>query len=356
MTDTIATHAGVQNVLDATVAAGVAPGYAAAVRQGNTTWFGAAGVSDTDIRAPRRPEQRFRIGSTTKTFTATVLLTLVGEGALGLDDPVESWLPGILDGTGVTIRHLLQQTSGLFNYVLDEKLLADYVGPAFLAHRDDTFTPERLVGIALAHPPLFAPGAGWSYSNTNYILAGMIIERVTGHAYAAEVADRIAGPLGLTSTYVPGDETGIDGPHPRLYSKLMLPGPDAPVHDVTELNPSHGWAAGGMISTLEDLNQFFAALLGGLLLPPDLHREMFTGISTDGGGWIPDTTYGLGVYSQRLPSGTTVWGHGGAIHGSWSYVMGSIGGSHLLAQSINGDWTTLDVFARALDAEFGSLT
>lgn len=342
----------VQKVLDDTVAAGLAPGHAALALRGGDSWFGAAGVSDTDTGAPRRPEQRFRIGSTTKTFTAATLLTLVGDGALGLDDPVERWLPDLLAGTGITARQLLQQTSGLFNYVLDETMLAQHTGPALLEHRYDAFTPEQLVKVALAHPPLFAPGTGWSYSNTNYFLAGMLIERLTGRGFAAEVADRVAGPLGLTGSYVPGDaETGIRGPHPRLYSKLSLPDPDAPVHDLTELNPSFAWAAGGMISTVDDLTRFFAALLGGRLLPADLHREMFTGVSTDGGGWIPDTTYGLGVYSQRLPGGATVWGHGGAIHGSWSYVMGD-SADHILSQSINGDWTTLDVFTQALAAEF----
>ena len=355
MTDTTA-YAGVQRVLDETVTTGRAPGHTAAVRHGDQTWFGAAGTADTTTGAARMPDERFRIGSTTKTFTATLLLMLVGEGVLGLDDSVARLLPGVLDDTRITVRQLLRQTSGLFNYVLDEKLLADYHGPAFLAHRRDHYSPEELVRIALKNPPLFEPGTGWGYSNTNYVLAGMLVERLTGRTYSAQLADRIVGPLGLTGTYLPGHETGIHRPHPRLYSTLTVPEPDAEVHDVTELDPSFAWAAGGMVSTLTDLTRFFGALLAGRLLPPELHAATFTTVDTDGGGWIPDTAYGLGIYAQRLPGGTTVWGHGGAIHGSWSYVMGSRDGRLLLAQSINGDWAGLAPFVAALSAAFEPAT
>jgi D-alanyl-D-alanine carboxypeptidase len=118
------------------------------------------------------------------------------------------------------------------------------------------------------------------------------------------------------------------------------------------MNPSTAWAAGGMVSTAGDLNRFFSALLGGRLLPPDQQREMFITVSTDGAGWIPDTRYGLGVFSQTLPCGVTVWGNGGAIHGSWSYAMGSRDGRRLVSQNINGDWLGLGIFNEVLQAEF----
>jgi D-alanyl-D-alanine carboxypeptidase len=350
-------HAEVQRVLDRAVAEAGAPGIVAEVRDGQTSWFGSAGVADTETGRARVRPDRFRIGSTSKTFTAIVILQLAAERRLRLDDPVERWLPGVVqghghDGSRITIRQLLNQTSGIFNYTMDPEALSRFIGHAFLEHRYDSYRPEQLVQIAMSHPPTFEPGTSWAYSNTNYILAGMIIERVTGRAFADQVSRRIIGPLGLTGTYVPGDDPALPRPHGRHYSKLLLPDPDAPVYDVTEMNPSTAWAAGGMVSTAGDLNRFFSALLGGRLLPPDQQREMFITVSTDGAGWIPDTRYGLGVFSQTLPCGVTVWGNGGAIHGSWSYAMGSRDGRRLVSQNINGDWLGLGIFNEVLQAEF----
>ena len=140
---------------------------------------------------------RFRIGSTTKAFVATVVLQLAAERRLDLDDTVEAWLPGVVrgnghDGAAMTVRQLLQHTSGVFNYQFDPGLWAISQGPAYLEHRFDRFTPEQLVAIAMTHPPYFAPGAGWVYSNTGYLLAGMIVERVSGLPLAEAIARRIA--------------------------------------------------------------------------------------------------------------------------------------------------------------------
>ncbi|GAA3678568.1 serine hydrolase domain-containing protein [Nonomuraea antimicrobica] len=344
-----------QQVLDRAVAGGGVPGILAEVRDGRTRWFGTAGVADTGTGRERTSRDRFRIGSLSKAFTSTVVLQLDAEGRLDLDDTVESRLPGMVrGGDRITVRQLLNQTSGIFNYSLDEKLVSTYVGPGFLEHRFDRVRREDLVEIAMAHPPVFEPGEGWGYSNTNFVLAGMIIEKVTGHTYAQEVARRIARPLGLTGTYVPGDdETRLRGPHSRHYSKLMLPDPDAEVHDVTEMNVSGAWAAGGVVSTAGDLHRFMGALLGGRLLPPAQQRELLTGVSTEGGGWLPDTTYGLGIFWQKLACGVTVWGGGGAINGSWTYAMGSRDGRHLLVSNVNGDWDNpLATFNAALAAEF----
>lgn len=335
-----------QTILDQAVADGGVPGILADVRDGSRTWFGTAGE--------RKQSDRFRIGSLTKAFTSTVVLQLDAEGELSLDDTVERRLPGLVPNGGeITVRRLLNQTSGLFNYTMDEKLLARYVGPGFLKHRFDRVTPEELVKAAMAYPPAFAPGEGWGYSNTNFVLAGMIIEKVTGRSYAEEVERRIARPLDLTGTYVPGDDTALRGPHSRHYSKLMLPDPDAEIHDATEMDASSAWAAGGMVSTSGDLHRFFHALLGGRLLPAEQLEEMFTGVSTEGSGWIPGTTYGLGVFWQRLSCGTTVWGGGGAINGSWTYAMGSRDGEHFLVGNVSGDWgDPIGIFTRLLEAEF----
>ncbi|MEJ8672775.1 serine hydrolase domain-containing protein [Streptomyces sp. MS1.AVA.1] len=328
------------------------PGILAQVRDGGGHWFGTAGVADTRTRRARGHEDRFRIGSITKTFTATVILQLVTEGQLTLDDTVERWLPGVVTGNGhdgdtITVRQLLNHTSGVFSHTSDQPALS----------RQESYTPEELVEIAMSHPADFPAGTGWAYSNTNYILAGMIVEHVTGRILADEITERLARPLGLMGTSLPlGADPVLSGPHSSHYTKLFSPGPDATVHNVTELETSPYWAAGGMISTVADLNRFFTALLKGRLLRPEQQREMFTTVPTE--NWLPDAAYGLGVSRLTLPSGTRVWGMGGALFGSWSYVYGTLDGTHMLAVNVNADWVTgrwedpIGIFTDVLEAEF----
>ncbi|WP_327351613.1 serine hydrolase domain-containing protein [Streptomyces sp. NBC_01304] len=331
----------VQRVLDEAVSVGGAPGILAEVQKGSTRWFGTAGVADTTTKRKLQSGDRYRIGSTTKTFTATVLLQLVGEGKLRLDDTVEKWLPGVVrgnghDGSKITVRQLLNHTSGIFNYTNDPQVVANLVGPGFLDHRFDSVKPQQLVDTAMSHAPDFAPGTSWAYSNTNFILAGMIAEKVSGRPLATEVTRRIIVPLGLTNTYLPGQSTSIYGPHGKAYSKLLVPDPAAPVYDVSELNASWAGAAGDMISTAGDINRFYGALLSGRLLRPAEQKAMFTGVPTV--NWIPNTEYGLGMIAQKLSCGVQVWGHGGTIHGSLSWAMGLRDGSKVASTNINGDW------------------
>jgi D-alanyl-D-alanine carboxypeptidase len=267
-----------------------------------------SGVADVTSRAPMRGDSSFRIGSMTKMFVATTVLQLVGERRLALDAPVERYLPGVVrghgnDGRAITVRQLLQHTSGIpdyLNYLNLQEVLEDP-----LAHHDT----RDLVNLALAHPPTFKPGTGWSYSNTGYLLAGMLIEKVTGHAYGQEIRRRIIKPLGLRQTYVPSDASAIPGPHPRGYAR---PGQDAPLMDLTAINPSVAGPSGSMISSGTDLNRFLGALVRGRLLRPAQLREMMrtrpTG-SPDGGA------YGLGLESDPLPCGGLYWGHDGGILG-----------------------------------------
>jgi D-alanyl-D-alanine carboxypeptidase len=297
--------------LERIVAAG-APGVIAEVRRGHNVWSGAAGVADTATGRPRSVDERFRIGSVTKVFTATVLLQLVAEGRVDLDE---------------NCRRLLNHTSGIFDYSDDPGFLADFTGPAFLTARLRTYRPDELVALAMAHPPIFAPGTAWRYSNTNYVLAGQLIERITGNSYADEVHRRIVRPLGLAGTHMPDTETTLPEPHARHYSPLMVPG--AEPHDVTELNASYAWAAGAMVSTVGDLTRFLAALLAGLLLPPAQQEQMFTE--------APDSNYGLGVVRWPLPGGRAVWGHNGMIHGSFTVAAGTRDGGLVVAANVNSD-------------------
>lgn len=358
-------HQGLQAALDQAVTGAGLPGVTAEVRDNGSTWWGQSGTADLSTGQKFRPQDRFRIGSTTKTFVATALLQLEAEGRLRIDDSVERWLPGVVDsngydGSAITIRQLLNHTSGVANIAMSDVAQHDFQGEAFLQHRFDHFTPQELVELGISVKPRFAPGTSWEYSDTNYVLAGMIIEQATGHSLAQEIADRFAKPLHLKSTYEPAsDDTGIRGPHGRFYSKLgTFNDPKLPIYDVTELSPSWGYGSGDMISTVGDLSTFFQALLGGRLLPPAQMAEMFTMKDpSTGAGWIPNSHYGLGVASVSLSCGE-VWGMGGAINGSWSYTFGSRDGRHMMSTQVNGDWANgeqwgpISVFTKELEAEF----
>ncbi|WP_316525157.1 serine hydrolase domain-containing protein [Kitasatospora brasiliensis] len=265
-----------------------------------------AGVGDIATGAKVPVDGQVRIGSNTKPFTAVVVLQLVAEGKVGLDSPVETYLPGLLrgdgiDGRAITVRQLLQHTSGLPEYVNKDAILA---GPKRY------YEPRELLDTALAQKAHFAPGARWEYNNTNYLLAGLIIQKVTGRPLGEEINRRVVDRAGLrhTSFPTPGD-MGIHEAHPKGYDR----GADGSLRDYTELDPSWGWAAGAVVSTDSDLNAFYAALLGGRLLPAAQLAEMRTTVPVD--QVAPGVRYGLGLMSRPLSCGGVYWGHGGTIPG-----------------------------------------
>ncbi|MFE3634635.1 serine hydrolase domain-containing protein [Streptomyces sp. NPDC059168] len=332
-------HPATRRAIEAAVAAGV-PGATVTVRDTRGTWSATAGVGDVVTGAPRSAADRYRVGSITKTFVATVLLQLEAEGRLTLDDTVDTWLPGLLrghghDGRGITVRQLLNHTSGVHDYTSDADFVrTHFLRDGFFRHRHDTLSPRDLVETAMRHEPYFAPGTSWRYSNTNYVVAGMVIGKVTGHAYATEIERRVIRPLRLTATSLPGTRVTVPRPSGRAYSKLA-PSAAGPTYDVTELNPSIASAAGEMISDSADLDRFFSALLGGKLLPPRQLAEMRTTVRIDGS---PGARYGLGLMDTRLSCGVHVWGHDGGIHGSASSAVTTADGRHSLALNFNGDW------------------
>ncbi|MEV3992968.1 serine hydrolase domain-containing protein [Streptomyces sp. NPDC049837] len=332
-------HRQTQAAADALVRAG-APGVLAQAQDRHGTWNGTAGVADRTTGRPRLPQDRYRVGSITKPFVATVLLQLEAEGRLDIDDTVERWLPGVVRGNGhdgrkITLRRLLNHTSGIYDVTSDPGYREKVFGPAFLQHRYDTWTPRRMVAIAMTHRPDFAPGTDWSYSNTNYLLAGMVIEKVTGRPYGKEVERRIIKPLKLRATSIPGTDVTMPEPSGRAYSKLFA-GPDAAIHDLTELNPSIAGPAGEMISNSADLRRFVRALMTGGLLPQKQLKEMTTTVPI--GKDAPNARYGLGLMVQKLSCGKEVWGHNGGIHGSTSDMVSTRDGGHTLALNVNGDW------------------
>ncbi|MEV6975036.1 serine hydrolase domain-containing protein [Kitasatospora sp. NPDC093806] len=296
----------VRSGLNALVQADRMPAALAAVTEhdGRTRTY-TAGVGDLATRSKVPADGQVRIGSNTKTFTAVVVLQLVGEGRIGLEDKVEKHLPGLvrgegIDGSLVTVRQLLQHTSGLPDY--EAGVTDDII-------RNRYFDPHDLLDLAFRHKADFAPGTSWAYSNTNYVLAGLIVQQVTGRPLAEEIDRRIVRALGLRHTYfpAPGDRT-IREAHPHGYRQDA---PGSPWSDITELDPSAGWAAGQMISTTTELNRFFGALLAGDLLQPAQLAQMRTTvpIGTTGAG------YGLGLMSRPLSCGGVYWGHGGDIAG-----------------------------------------
>lgn len=289
--------------------------------------------ADTDTGAATRIRRtdHFRAGSITKTFIATVVLQLAAEHRLSLSDPVERHLPGLIhakdskgpDGRTLTLRALLTHTSGLADYTTATKGLVP-------------LTPSEAVRTALALPAT-TPGR-WSYSNTNYVVLGMVIKQVTGRSYAAETARRIITPLRLSGTSFPGTRTTLPSPHGRAYTNQG--------RDVTALNPGVAGAAGELISTLTDLDRYYAALLAGRLLPAPQLRQMLNTRAAEG-------RYGMGLYPQKLPCGTTVWGHNGRIAGSYVRTAATRDGDRVLTFRVNTDEIADPALERTLlTAEF----
>ncbi|WND39229.1 serine hydrolase domain-containing protein [Streptomyces sp. BB1-1-1] len=334
-------HARTQQAMDAAVKDGV-PGVTGQVNAAYSVWMGTSGVGNLKTGTPRSVVDRYRIGSMTKTFVATVMLQLDAEGRIDLDSSVDTWLPGVVRGNGndgrlISLRQLLNHTSGIPSYTADPEFLERGFTEKFLEHRYDTYPPEQLVDIAMRQKPLFDPGTAWSYSNTNYVLAGMVIEKASGRPYEEEIKRRVIEPLGLYATSVPRTASSMPAPSSRAYSKLSLaPRPTDRTYDVTELNPSAAASAGAMISTSGDLNRFYSALLGGRLLPAKQLAEMKTTVPVSGAGLI--TAYGLGLMKFSPSCGAVVWGHGGNIQGSASQAVTSADGRHSLAFNFNGDW------------------
>jgi D-alanyl-D-alanine carboxypeptidase len=268
-----------------------------------------SGVADIDTGRPVSPHGFFRIGSTNKTLVATVVLHLAGEGRVSLEDTVEERLPRVVQGNGhdgsrITVRQLLQHTSGIYegNYPIRGLSAAQYYETRY-----DVYTPEEIVAAAMRHAPEFAPGEGWSYSNTGYVVLGMLIERVTGQAWHKEVHDRILRPLGMRHTIWPGTSPTLPPPHARGYNRFE---PGGELIDTTEVIDAD--ASGGYLSTTADLDRFVRALFDGTLLDAPLLAEMTRTVPIDEelSPW-PGARYGLGIFSRSLPCGSTVWIPGG---------------------------------------------
>jgi D-alanyl-D-alanine carboxypeptidase len=288
-------NASLQTDLDRLVAAGV-PG---AIAYSNGDGF-AAGYAAPHDRM--RPTDRFRAGSATKAYTAAIVLQLAGEGRLSLDDPAGDLVPG---GDAISVRQLLNMSAGLADYLGDDDTVANSIGEGRV------FAPAELIGLAAQHPAHFAPGSSWSYCNTCYIALGMLVERVTGHSFAAELRDRILVPARLRHTTF-GRGKGIGGRHAHGYMGTQ---------DVTDLNQSWSWTAGALVTTAPDIARFYRALLGGKLLKREQMRELKTVVELQapfGPGTM--TGYATGILRMQLPCGTA-WGHDGGTPGYRTFTL-----------------------------------
>jgi len=259
-----------------------------------------SGVADTESGRPVSADDRFRIGSLTKPYVAVVVMQLAEEGTISLDDTVEEWLPGLLpNGNEITVEDLLGHRSGLFEYEEDPRVLAPYLKGDF----GYTWQPEELVGISTEHPPTAAPGTKVVYSNTNYTVLGLLVETATEHSLAAELGQRIITPLGLEATTF-----AVDGKPEAPYARGYLAG-GKQLLDVTEVSPSHYWAAGNLVSTAGDVARFYEALMEGELLDGSSMEAMTSYVEE-----VPGVERGLGVAHGDTECGTWT-GHDGAVPG-----------------------------------------
>lgn len=323
--------AALEKSLDAVHAAGM-PGIYTQVRDGRATWNGASGVADTRTKRPVTPNMRHRVGSVTKAFTSAALIQQVRKGRVRLDAPVGRYLPKLVTGKRgrtVTVRMLLNHTSGIGDYVAGAfPSLTRNSGADIVRYRFRHLAPTRLARLGLAAKPTGAPGEKWSYSNTNYILAGLILRKVTGMDPERYITRNVIHRAGLRHTYFPHSPV-IAGPHSRAYENLY--GLFDPPKDFSVYNMSWAGTAGALVSTMGDLDRFYRALLNGRIVDraglAQMQRTVPEGPQTTG-------RYGLGIYTLELPCGT-FWGHDGAVWGMGTLTLSTPDGRRQVSLGYN---------------------
>lgn len=315
--------AALQVAIDAIVEQG-APGVIAFRRSGPRVSIATSGVRDLTTGEPITGQDRFRGGSTSKPLLAVVVLQLAEEQSLSLDERVERWLPGVLPrGADISVRQLLNHTSGVANSAHDPQLLEPY----FAGDHEHYWSPEELVAMSAARPLEFEPGQGFLYSNSNYHLLGLIVEAATARDPIAEVSSRVLDPLELGASYWPDRETHIAGRHTLGYHFGPEFG-DEP--NVSVFSPSWAWTAGGLISDVSDLARFNRALMQGELLRPESMLELLDAVPSDEDG------YGLGLMRWNTPCGEG-WGHEGDFPGYHTVAITSRDGERQAVVAINSD-------------------
>lgn len=291
----------IEKYCDSMMTKALQPGILVSITQGDKVIYEKAkGVANIETKEPMDLKIRFRIGSLTKTFTTTVILQLVDEKKLTLDESIEKYFPNIPNAKNITIRMLGDMTSGLYNYSEAKEF-----DEMMKENPKRKWKPEELVAVSLKNPVYFEPGKGWHYSNTNTVMLGMIIEKITGNSLSSEIKKRISDKLGLKETEF-AENPEISGFHPQGYGEDDGTWVYPLVDVTTKYDPSWGWAAGAMISTIADLKIYLKALGTGALISKEMQTERLKwGLNK------PDIKYGLGIFEI----GTGYFGHNGSYPG-----------------------------------------
>ncbi|MGY4968007.1 serine hydrolase domain-containing protein [Streptomyces nigrescens] len=327
-------HKALDEKLAAVHTAGMYGSYAA-VREGRDAWRGAAGVADIATNRPVGPQMRQRVGSITKAFTSVAVLQQVGAGRIDLDDPIARYLPDLVPGERgrqITVRMLLNHTSGI----------ADYIPGAFPsllkgstesidANRHRHFDPEELVRFGLQAPPTGTPGEKWSYANTNYVIAGMLLQKVTGENPQEYITRNVIRKARLKHTYFPASER-ISGPHSKMYESFF--GLITPARDYSTYDLSWAGTAGALVATMEDVNDFYRALLTGKLLAPAELRQMQTTVEAKDEKGDVLMHYGLGIAAIDTVCGR-FWGHTGSVWGAETVTYSTPDGKRQMTIGFN---------------------
>lgn len=323
-----------------------APGALTRFDSGNVSYRISRGQADTAAGTAMDADRRFRVGSVSKSFTTVVLMQLVAEGRIDLDAPANTYLPQPLPDDRITVRHLLSHRSGLWDYTND---MFYYTVPGFESVRNKVFSYQELIDLSTAHAPTNAPGAAYSYSNTNFVVLGELIEHLTGVPMATQYQERIFRPLNLKNTSYVHPNTAISGSYARGY--LRQDDTTLPLVDSTEQTVSWAQSAGAVISNAADLNRFFSALVSGRLVPQAQLEQMMTMVPVNADG---TQFYGLGLRARKLSCGVTVYGHTGTVQGYYTYAFSTADGKRSMTSMANtsNNGTVNTVLGGTLEAAF----
>jgi D-alanyl-D-alanine carboxypeptidase len=309
------------------------PGAMVLLRTPQGNFNAAVGTTQLGTQTPPGANTHFRIASNTKTMTAALIVLLAQDGKLKFSDPVSAYVPGVPNGENITVAQLLKMRSGLYGYTADPALSA-----VMDAAPGKAWTPQEVLDIAFRHPPQFAPDASYEYSNTNYALLGLVAEKVGGRPLARQFADRLFGPVGLTQTSLPAaDDTSIpapyshgymyggsfyalaDDPYPADMQAAARAGTLRPI-DYTNQNSSYATAAGGAISTADDLATWMKALVSGKVFNADYHQQWLTSLQAEDPDAPDGQKYGYGISYQRFGPDAAMFYHGGELPGFNSFM------------------------------------
>ena len=322
-----------QSVVEAAAKQLKVPGAMVLLRTPQGNFNAGVGTTEVGVQLPPAANTHFRIASNTKTMTGALIVLLAQDGKLKLSDPVSTYIPDVPDGENITVAQLLKMRSGIYGYTADPALAA-----AMDANPGKAWTPQEVLAIAFRHPPQFAPDASYEYSNTNYALLGVIAEKVGGRPLAQQFADRLFGPVGLTQTSLPAaDDTSMpapyshgymyggsfyalaDDPYPADMQAAAQAGTLQPV-DYTNQNSSYATAAGGAISTADDLAAWMKALVSGKVFNADYHQQWLTSLQPEDPAAPDGQKYGYGISYQRFSPSAAMFYHGGELPGFNSFM------------------------------------